>query len=168
VTFIKYFFLFVLILMAQIFVFDPISKMVIVRPFIFLYAILILPPMQGWLYLLLAMAMGLVYDVFFLSPGIHAAAAVLLAYVRNPLIRAFKDDEPDFYSPHITYLGLGRFFFFTLIISLGFHTLVELLSVFNFKDFLTTLERIVINTLASAVLMYLLDIILFYRGKATE
>ena len=154
--------------MAQVFVFDPISKLVIVRPFIYLYAILILPPMQGWQYLLLAMAMGLCYDLFPPTPGIHAAAAVLLAYVRNPLIRAFKDDETEYYSPHITYLGLGRFFFFTLIISFGYHTLVELLSVFTFSGFVLTLQKIVINAAASAVLIYLLDIILFYRGRIAE
>jgi rod shape-determining protein MreD len=154
--------------MAQVFVFDPISKLVLMRPFIFLYAVLIMPPMRGWQYLLLAMVMGLCYDLFPPTPGIHASAAVLLAYVRDPLIRAFKRDEADYYSPHITYLGLSRFFFFALIISFGYHTLVEILSVFTFSNFFLTLERIVISTAASAVLIYLLDIILFYRGRLSE
>jgi hypothetical protein len=168
ITFIKYFFLFVLILLAQVFVFDHISGIVMISPFIFLYAVLIIPQMQGWLFLLLAMGMGLTYDLFTYSPGIHGAACVLLAYVRDPLIKAFKDDETDFYSAHITYLGLGRFFFFSLLVSFGFHTMVELLKVFTFNDFFNTLQRIGLNTITSAVLMYLLDIILFYRGKIAE
>lgn len=157
-----------LILLAQVFVFDPISRLVIVSPFIFLYAVLILPQMQGWAYLLIALGMGLTYDLFVPSPGIYGAACVLLAYIRDPLIKSFKDDETDFYSPHITYLGLGRFFFFSLIVSLGFHTMVEMLKVFTFGDFFTTAQRIVLNTVTSAVLMYLLDIILFYRGRVAE
>jgi hypothetical protein len=168
ITFIKYFFLFVLILLAQVFVFDHISGIVMISPFIFLYAVLIIPQLQGWLYLLLAMGMGLTYDVFALSPGIYGAACLLLAYVRDPLIKAFKDDETDFYSAHITYLGLGRFFFFSLIVSFGFHALAELLKVFTFDNFTNTLQRIMLNTVTSAVLMYLLDIILFYRGKVAE
>jgi hypothetical protein len=168
ITFIKYFFLFLLILLAQVFVFDHISGIVMLSPFIFLYAVLIIPQMQGWIYLLLAMGMGLTYDLFVITPGIYGAACVLLAYVRDPLIKAFKDDETDFYSAHITYLGLGRFFFFSLIVSLGFHTMVELLKVFTFADFVNTLQRILLNTVTSAILMYLLDIILFYRGKIAE
>lgn len=165
---IKYTILFVLILLAQAFVFDGISQLVIASPFIFLYAVLILPPMQGWLYLLLAMGMGLTYDLFPQTPGIHAASCVLLAYIRDPLIKAFRDDETDFYSPHITYLGLSRFFFFALTVSLAYHTLAEILKVFEFEGFEMTLMRIGIGTISSAVLIFLLDIILFYRGRIAE
>jgi hypothetical protein len=161
--------MFILLLCLQRVVFDSISLYSFDRPVIFFFFILVLPKMRSSSFLLLGFITGFLYDIVYHTPGINTAACVMLAFVRDPLVRVFLDDEDsDEYSAHITSLGFGRFFFYTLILSLIFHLIVTFLNVFSFKDILHTLLNAGFSTLMSVALIYIFDIIFYYRKTAVR
>ncbi|RYD70872.1 MAG: hypothetical protein EOP53_24635 [Sphingobacteriales bacterium] len=171
ITFIKYFFLFLLLTLLQIFVFDNISQLIIIRPMIFFFIVMILPKMPTAFYMLLAFFIGLSYDFFSgnQTPGLHAAGCVLIAYMRDRLLIFFEgEEEAENASVHITSLGFRKFFFIVVINAFLFHVLTGFLEVFSFKDIVDTAMRISAGTVVSVALIYLFDILLFYRKAALQ
>ncbi len=171
ITFVKYFFLFLLLVLLQIFVFDNISQLIIIRPIIFFFIVMILPKMPTVSYMLLAFIIGLSYDFFSgnQTPGVHAAGCVLLAYMRERLLIFFAgEEEAENYSIHINSLGFRKFFFVVVINAFFFHLVTGFLEVFSFKDVLDTAMRISAGTVVSVALIYLFDILLFYRKAALQ
>lgn len=160
-----------LLLLLQIFVFDNISQLIIIRPVIFFFIVMILPKIPSVFYLLLAFAIGISYDFFSGSPtpGLHAAGCVLIAYIRQPLLNFFMDeDEAENSNIHITSIGFRKFFFVILTCSFFFHVVTAFLEVFSFKELLDTAMRISVGTVVSVALIYLADILLFYRKAALQ
>ncbi len=90
--------------------------------FCFLYvgAILVLPPeLDKSLYLLIAFGCGLLLDVFTNTLGLHAAATVLVAYLRSFLLeRHMKQTGEEMVSLTLRRLGLVQFIsiFFPLVL----------------------------------------------------
>ncbi len=89
--------------------------------FCFLYvgAILVLPPeLDKSLYLLVAFSCGLLLDVFTNTLGLHAAATVLVAYLRSFLLeRHVRQTGEELMSLTLRRLGLVQFIaiFFPLV-----------------------------------------------------
>jgi rod shape-determining protein MreD len=168
ITVIRYFLIFVMLLFMQVFVLDNIPPVVpFARPVLFFFFVLVLPQMPSWSFMLLGFLIGFIFDIFYQTPGINSAACVLLAFIRNPLLKIFKDDEEDVeYGIHVSYLGFSRFFFYILFTSFIFHLVIILLSVFSFAELGQTLLRIGINTAFSVILIYIFEIIFFYRKAA--
>ena len=167
INFIKYFLMFLLLLLLQRFVFDNIFIQGIERPLIFFFFILVLPRMQPWAMLLIGFLTGFFYDIMYHTPGIHAAACVALAFIRDGIMKQFLNDESeDDYSAHISNLGFSRFFFFILICSVIFHLIVTLLNAFSFNNLAASLLNVVLNTASSVILIYIFDIIFYYRKGA--
>jgi|SRR6185437_6891940 len=166
ITGIKYFLLFLMILVLQVFVLDQAPEiMPYARPVLFFMFILALPSMRAVWLMAIGFGGGLILDILYGTPGINAAACVLLAYLKVPLIRLIKKDEEENTIPdaHITYLGFGQYFFYLLLVSLLFHLVAGFLSVFSFVQAWQTLLRVGVNTVISAILIYIFEIIFFYR-----
>jgi len=165
----KYFFLFLIILVLQVFVLDQAPQIVpYARPVLFFAFIIALPEMYDLWLMGIAFAGGLLLDILYGTPGINAAACVLLAYLKVPLIRLIKKDEEDNIIPsgHITYLGFGQYFFYILLVSLLYHFVTGFLSVFTFAQAGQTILRVFVNTIVSVILIYIFEIIFFYRRSA--
>jgi cell shape-determining protein MreD len=168
ISFIKYFLMFLLILFLQRFVLDQVPQLIpyskLTLFFVFLIA---LPTMSTVWVMVIGFFGGLIFDIFYGTPGINAAACVLLGFVKEPLMKLFKNDEDNVeYSAHITYLGFGRFFFYAIVMAFLFHLIAEFLSVFSVDQFGQTLIRVVVNTILSVILIYIYEIIFFYRKVA--
>jgi rod shape-determining protein MreD len=167
ISFIKYFLMFLLILFLQAFVLNQIEVPDYSKPVLFFVFLIALPTLPGVWLMLIGFIGGLVFDILYGAPGINAAACVLLGFVKEPMIRLFKDDEENVeYSAHISYLGFARYFFFILLASFLFHLTTEFLAVFSLKQPGHTLLRVVINTFISVILIYIYEIIFFYRKAA--
>jgi cell shape-determining protein MreD len=165
ISFVKYFLMFLLVLFLQKYVLDDIPQVVpnskLYLFFVFLIALPTLPTV--WL-MCIGFAGGLIFDIFYQTPGINAAACVLIAFVKEPLLKLFKNEEDNTsYGAHIIYLGFARFFFYILALSFIFHLVAESLSVFSTDNLNQTILRIVVNTIFSVILIYIYEIIFFYR-----
>ncbi|HPK08699.1 MAG TPA: hypothetical protein PK147_01290 [Saprospiraceae bacterium] len=81
--------------------------------FIYPLFILLLPFNQSrTLYLILGFILGLTIDMFYNTPGVHAAATVLMAYLREPILNwiAPYQGYPADATPTIAKMGLVWFF----------------------------------------------------------
>lgn len=113
--------------------------------FFYLGFVLFLPlgtPVVGQL--LLAFGMGLTMDVFYDTGGLHAAAAVLLAFVRPAVLRLLRPrdgyDAADAVNVH--YMGPAWFLTYLGMLVLVHHLVFFLLELGSFRHFGFTLEKV--------------------------
>jgi len=79
----RYGLIFILLIMAQVLVFNNIQFSGYVNPYVYIMFILLLPvDIPAWLLLLLSFATGLIIDFFSGTPGMHTSATLTAGFVR--------------------------------------------------------------------------------------
>jgi len=158
---------FLILVLIQVFVLNNIRINGYINPYLYILFILLLPfETPGWLLLTSSFLLGLVIDLFSHTPGMHAAAAVFMAFCRPGLIRFIsgtKGIEPGM-EPGIRDMGFRWFFLYSLVLILLHHLLFFFLEVFRFTEFLQTFYRALLSTLSSLILVLLVEY-LFIRRK---
>ena len=87
-TILKYGLISVVLILLQILVLNNIQFSGYVNPYVYIMIILILPSLTpSWLILLIAFFTGLVIDLFFGSPGMHASATLIAGFARPFVLR---------------------------------------------------------------------------------
>lgn len=149
-------FRFVAIMFLQIVVLNQIELHGFVVLYIYPLFILLLPfETPHWAMLFIGLGTGLMMDMFTNTPGMHAAATVLLAYCRPLILRlneGIAEYEPGD-EPAIASLGLRWFVMYTFMGVLLHHTFFFLLEAYSFSFLWRTIARIIFSTIASVVLM---------------
>lgn len=156
----KYPFLFVLMIVLQIFIFNNIQVSGYINPQVYVFFILVLPMnIKGPVLLLLAFGMGLIIDAFTDALAIHALSCLLMAFFRPAILRIFSDnlDPEDMASPSYYNPGTASLFLYSLILVLIHHSTLFFLELFRFNELFQTLSR----TLISAGLTMLFIMIAF-------
>ncbi len=119
-TLVKNIFRFILFILFQVYVLDKVRLHQMVTPYVYFMFILWLPfKMNRSWQMFLAFLIGITLDSFRHHPGFHAAACVLIAYVRPFLINLLipqegaetNYEEPSFKSlggmlPYLIYAGV--------------------------------------------------------------
>jgi len=110
--------------------------------------------------------LGLTIDAFYDTPGLHAAACVLLAFVRILFISITVqkdgfDNEPE---PTLSMMGFRWFFTYAAVLTLFHHFFLFNLEAFRFSEIQYTLTRVVLSSLFTVFLMVISGL-LFYRSK---
>jgi hypothetical protein len=120
----------------------------------------------GWLLLIASFLMGLSVDVFSESGGIHAAASVLIAFLRPSVFRvlASEQDYEGGVEPSLSDMGLGWFIRYAVIMILMHHFAFFLIEAGTFSDFLGTLYRIGLSSVFTFFLI-MISQYLFYRQQ---
>ena len=121
------------------------------------------------LLLFLGFLVGFTVDVFYDTMGIHAAASVLLAFLRPHLLNLLtpRDGYDISDSVNIHTMGKGWFLTYTLTLLLVHHAAVFFLERISFDDFLHTLLKIVLSVLFTSVVVIILQL-LFFSPKRTS
>ncbi len=144
----------------------PLHQFVI--PYLYFLYILWLPfntPRIGLT--LIGFAFGLTLDFFTHTPGLHAAACSLIAYIRPFLISILISQEgadQNYRSPSVRSMGFVPYATYVIILTLLHHTylvLLEWLQVGNFWYFLGK----VLGTTGISLLLVLVTELLFYRKQ---
>jgi len=158
---------FILLALAQVYIFSNIQVSGYINPQVYVLFILMLPfEIAGFWLLTLAFMMGLTVDFFMHTPGMHAAASVVLAFLRPGVIRLVgkKDDLEPWQYPNIRDSGTLWFFAYTLILVFLHHIFIFYLEVFRFSEFLQTFLKVLINTVLTSLIIMLIQF-LFYSRK---
>src|SRR5687767_9887676 len=155
-----------LLLLAQTLIFSNINFSSFVNPYVFPLFILLLPfAIPRWLLLIMGFSAGLILDYFVGSIGMHAAACLLVAYLRPFLINVITPKGTEFEtSPNVYAQGIMWFVVYlgiTMLIYLTFYFLVEAAT---FLNFLLLLLKIMLSTLVSVIFM-LIFLFLFSAKK---
>jgi rod shape-determining protein MreD len=102
---------------------------------------------------------GLTIDMFSGTPGMHAAASTLIAYLRPMVARRVGDNreiEPGM-QPSIMSMGFSWFFMYSLILVFVHHFALFLIEVFRFSGIFSILLRTLYSTLFTLTLIILVQ-----------
>lgn len=150
----------VILLLAQVIVFNHLSLFGVAVPFAFVYIILRLPITMSvnWV-MTIAFFIGLLDDVFSDTQGMNALACTILAVSRKPVCRLYIPREEDLPDPQLTIhtLGLPVYIKYILTMALIYCTLVFFIEAFGFFDPLRLTLRIVSSTLLTTIVLLAID-----------
>jgi len=157
---------FAALVLFQVLVMDNIMISAYMIPYVYLLVIILMPfETPRWLLLLTGFMLGLSIDFFSHTLGMHTAAAVLAAFVRPYLLKllAPRDGyEPETF-PRVYYYGFVWFVKYSLLLVFIHHLCLFYLEVFQLKDFLATLARVILSTLLSASTIVLSQFFVFRK-----
>jgi rod shape-determining protein MreD len=140
-----------------------------ITPYLYFLFVIWLPFSMGRsLLMLTAFVFGLALDYFLTTPGLHAAACVLVAYVRpfliNMLIRQ-QGDEQNYASPSIVSMGWAPYFTMVFILTLLHHSYLVFLEWMQFGSFFYFLGKVLATTGVSMLLILITELLFFRKEK---
>lgn len=160
---IKYGFMFIVLVLIQVLILNQVQFSGFVNPYIYILFVLLLPlSTPRWLLLFAGFFIGLTIDVFSNSLGIHAAATVLIAFIRPFVIRSIssrEEDRNDF--PGLSQNKFFWFLYYTSIMVLIHHFVLFYLEFFTFSQFFLTFLRVLISSFFSIFVIVLSQFLIF-------
>lgn len=102
--------------------------------------------LMAWGFLL-----GLLIDIFSSTPGLNAAATVLLAFVCQPVLRLFSPKELENVVPGFGSLGVEVFVKYVAVVVLLHHAVLLGLEAFSFLNWPGLLLKVVLSSLLSII-----------------
>ena len=157
-------------ILVQVYVLDKIPYLHrFIVPYIYFLFVLWLPFTISRLGLLLiGFVTGLILDYFTQTPGLHAAACVLIAYVRPFIITVLipKDTaEFNYREPSPRAMGWAPYTVYVFVLTLLHHTYLTLLEWLEFGTFLEFLIKVVCTTAISLLLIFTVELLFPRRLK---
>ncbi len=157
-------------ILVQVFVLNKIPHLhQFVVPYLYYLFILWLPftvPRIGLLGI--GFLTGLLLDYFMMSPGLHTAACVLIAYVRPFIINVMivKDtSELTYHEPSPRGMGWGPYFIYVFVLTLLHHIYLVFLQWLEFGTFLSFLIKVGATTGISMLLVLTVELLFPRRLK---
>jgi rod shape-determining protein MreD len=157
---------FIVLVLAQALVLNHINFLGYINPYIYILFIALYPIKNDRLLLLtLAFFLGLSVDLFSDSGGVHAAASVLIAYIRPVVLKfsfgaiyehqTIKFGATDF-GQRLTYL--------TILIFIH-HLVLFTLEIFNSSKVLLILKKSLFSSIFTLILCLLITILFSRRSR---
>lgn len=140
---------FIGLVLLQVLILNSVHIAGYATPFLYIYFILKFSSGTSRNELMLwAFFFGLIIDIFSDTPGMNAAATVLLAFLRPIFLRLFVPrDTLDTLIPAVRTMGIFPFLKYLVICVLVHHGMLLTLEFFSFAHIGTLLLRIVTSTL---------------------
>ena len=161
------FFLFILVQVFILLKIPPLHRFI--TPYLYYLYILWLPfSMPRFWLTLTGFFYGLCLDYFTHTPGLHAAACTLIAYLRPFVINLLISQEgadKNYGSPSITSMGWAPYGTYVLVLTLFHHIFLVFLEWMSFGSFLFFLGKITATTGISLVLILLTELLFFRKDK---
>lgn len=148
---------FVLLLLAQVTIFNKIDFLGYINPFPYILFIILYPVNGNKSGLLIAsFLLGLILDLFMDSGGVHAASCVILAYIRPSLFKFSFGLSYEYQTVRINdSLTPERFSFIFLAVVIH-HVILFLLEIFTLDFFWSILLKALISTIFTIIISILI------------
>jgi rod shape-determining protein MreD len=157
---------FVVVVLVQVLICNHIDFLGYINPLVYIYFILLFPlNTNRSLFLVIAFALGLTIDMFSDTGGAHAAATLIIAYIRPFVLRFAFGISYEHQSVKIENTAFGQRMVYIIILTLIHHFFVFLLEIFNISNILLVLR----NTLffgIFTILIITLSITFFSRKNS--
>lgn len=160
---------FVLFLLVQVFILHqvpPLHKFIV--PYLYFLYIIWLPfTLHRTVLMFISFVYGLTLDYFLHTPGLHAAACVLIGYVRPFLISLLISQEgadKNYQSPSVVSMGWAPYATLVTVLTVLHHGYLVFLEWMSFGNFFYFIGK-VLATSAVSLLLILLTELLFYRKE---
>jgi hypothetical protein len=157
-------FRFALFILIQVFVLNKIPHLhKFITPYLYFLFILWLPysVSRFWL-LVIAFLFGLSLDYFTMTPGLHAAACVMMAYFRPFIINLLMPKETidfNYREPSPKAMGRTPYAVYVFILTLLHNGYLVFLEWLQFGDFVDFLIKIVATTGISMLLIFTVELL---------
>ncbi len=150
---------FVFVVFLQVFIFNNIEIAGLINPYIYIYAILILPVKFNQLVLLLlAFGLGGMMDLFSNTLGIHMFATTFSAFLRPYVLKLFTtQDDIDKPAPTMQYLGVSTFVRYITVIVFVHHVTLFLMEAFSFAGMHFILLKAFVSSFISILLILVVE-----------
>ena len=163
-------FRFALFILLQVFILHQIPPLhKFITPYLYYLFILWLPFNIGrGMIMTVSFLFGLCLDWFLKTPGLHAAACVLIAYVRPFIINLLTRQEvgeQNYASPSITSMGWAPYFTYVIVLTLLHHGYLVFLEWMQFGNFIYFLGKIAATTGVSMLLVLITELLFFRKEK---
>lgn len=159
--------LFILVQVFVLFQVKPLHQFIV--PYLYFLYILWLPFNTPRLVLtLIAFVFGLTLDYFTKTPGLHAAACTLIAYVRPFLVSILISQEgadQNYRSPSVKSMGLVPYATYVIVLTLLHHTYLVILEWLQAGSFWLFAGKVLATTGISLLLIVLTELLFFRKQK---
>lgn len=156
---------FVALLLVQIMLCSNINFLGYVNPYIYIIFIFLFPIRENRMILLVSsFTLGMLVDMFLDSGGVHAAAAVFLAYARPVLLKTSFGMLYEHQSIKFSNTELGSLITYITFGTLIHHVVLFSLEIFNISYIFLILKKTLFSSIFTIILCILI-IILFSRNK---
>jgi hypothetical protein len=156
---------FILLLAAQVLIFNNINFLGIINPFPYILFIILYPVNGNKSGLLVSsFLLGILMDLFWNSGGVHTAACVMLAYYRPWLFKFSFGLSYEYQTIRINDKLSPERFSFILLAVIIHHLTLFILEVFT----ISSLWDIILRTLVSTLFTTLLCILIIYLIKPSK
>lgn len=161
---------FILFILVQVFVLNQIPPLHhLVNPYIYFLFILWLPFQTGRKALMvIALLLGLTLDYFTKTPGLHAAACVLIAYLRPFMINLLitqEGAEANYEEPSIKSLGFAPYFTYIAALTFMHHSFLFLLEALQFAGIWYFFTKTVLSVAISLFLILIIELLFVRKQK---
>jgi rod shape-determining protein MreD len=156
---------FILLLAAQVIIFNNMAFLGFISPFPYILFIILYPVDGNKLGLLgTAFMLGIIMDMFCNSGGVHAASCLVLAYSRPAIFKFSFGLSYEYQTIKINDVLTPERFSFILISVVIHHITLFVLEVFTFSH----LWDIILRTICSTLFTIILCVILIYIFKPSR
>ena len=164
----KNIFRFILLVFLQVLIIQNInlSSYIILLPYVLV--ILMLPFETPRLFVLfISFLLGVCIDYFYDSSGIHSAACTFIGFFRHYVLKYFspRDGYEVGLKPTIRDMGINWFLNYIAILIFSHHFLLFYLEVFRFSEFFSTLLRIILSSMGTFGLVYIIHLLIYNNQK---
>lgn len=156
---------FVLLLAAQILLFNNINFLGYINPFPYILFI-ILYPVNGNKYglLIASFFLGLLMDMFLNSGGVHTTSCLVLAFSRPAIFKFSFGLSYEYQTVKLNDVLTPERFSFLLIAVVLHHLILFILEIFTINFFL----NIIVRTLVSTLFTLIISILIIYLIKPNK
>jgi len=161
---------FILFILVQVFILfnmPPLHRFI--TPYLYYLYILWLPfSLSRTGLTLVGFIFGLSLDYFSKTPGLHAAACTLIAYVRPFVIGLLISQEgadKNYIAPSIVSMGWAPYATYVLVLTLLHHMWLVLLEWMSFGSLFYFLGKVIASTAVSLLLVLLTELLFFRKQK---
>jgi rod shape-determining protein MreD len=161
---------FIGLVLVQVLIVKNIELGRFINPFVYVLFLIILPfETPKWSLLFISFILGITIDLFYDTAGLHAAACVVMGYIRPGILKLFspRDGYESGTQPTIQYLGIPWFLSYAGILVLAHHLVLFYMEIFRFSEFFSTFFRALISSVVTIILIVVIQY-LFNRKKEQE
>lgn len=158
---------FLVLVLFQVVLFNHINFLGYINPYIYILFIVFFPYNKDnrIFFILCCFLLGLYIDIFSDSGGVHAAACLVIGYLRPMMMRFVFGLSYDYYSIKIEKTHFGQRINYLLIFILTHHLILFSLEIFSFAHIVLILKKTVFSAIFT-LLLCLIFISLFSRRSS--
>lgn len=156
---------FITLLLVQVIICNNINFLGYINPYIYIIFIFLFPIRENrLLFLLVSFLLGMLVDMFSDSGGVHAAAAVSIAYARPILLKTSFGTLYEHQTIKFSNTEIGSLITYITFGTILHHFILFSLEIFNISSILLILQKTLFSSIFT-ILLSILIIILFSRNQ---